>query len=168
MIHFQNISKYIWCCHNLPTNCKTIVRFKASNVCKTLLTVGATRQRFVACLSAGRDGIGAAAPLRVAQLQEFGERRLAAGTRLHQAGGERAWLARPTVAHLLAPVSFTIQHPEQKTGSGHRGRTLWTTPCHFHSIDTYLEQTFWQEKCPKPSNPSLSVPHRTVRGVMPQ
>lgn len=72
--------------------------------------VGATRQRLAARLSAGWDGIGAASPLRVAQLQEFGQRGLTAGARLHQARRARARLARPAVAHLLAPMSFTIQH----------------------------------------------------------
>lgn len=45
----------------------------------------AAGQRFVARLRAGRDGIGAAVSIGVAQLQEFGELRLTTGTRLHQA-----------------------------------------------------------------------------------
>lgn len=69
---------------------------------------GAAGQWFVARLSAGGDGIRAALSFRVAQLQEFGERGLTAGTRLHQARGARARLARATVAHLLAPMSFTV------------------------------------------------------------
>lgn len=71
---------------------------------------GAAGQRFVARLSTGGDGVRAALSFRVAQLQEFGQWRLTTGTCLHQAGGEWAGLARPAVAHLLAPVSFTIQH----------------------------------------------------------
>lgn len=50
------------------------------------LTAGATGQRLAARLAAGRDGIRAAPALAVAQLQKFGQRRLATGTRLHQAG----------------------------------------------------------------------------------
>lgn len=73
-----------------------------------LLTAGATGQRFVARLSTGWDGIRAASSFGVAQFQEFGQRRLAAGTRLHQARGARARLAPTRVAHLLAPVSFTV------------------------------------------------------------
>lgn len=69
---------------------------------------GATGQGFVAGLSTGGDGIRAAASLRVSQLQEFGQRGLSAGTRLHQAGGERARLARTAVTILLAVVSFTV------------------------------------------------------------
>lgn len=45
----------------------------------------AAGQGFVAGLPAGGDGIGAAPSLRVAQLQEFCQRRLTAGTRIHQA-----------------------------------------------------------------------------------
>lgn len=69
---------------------------------------GAAGQRFVARLSTGRDGIRAASSLGVAQLQEFGQQRLAAGARLQQARGARARLAPAGVAHLLAPVSFTV------------------------------------------------------------
>lgn len=50
------------------------------------LTAGATGQRLAARLAAGGDGIRAALALAVAQLQKFGQWRLAAGTRLHQAG----------------------------------------------------------------------------------
>lgn len=71
---------------------------------------GAAGQGFVARLPTGGDGIRAALSFRVAQLQEFGQRRLTAGTRLHQAGGAWTRLARPTVTHLLAPVSLAIQH----------------------------------------------------------
>lgn len=35
-------------------------------------------------------------------------------------------------------------------------------------IHTYFPHSFSQEKCPDPSNPSLSVPHRTSRVVVPQ
>ncbi len=73
-----------------------------------LLTAGATGQRFVARLPTGGDGIGAASPFRVAQFQKFDQRCLTAGTRLHQAWGAWARLAPTTVAHLLAPVSFTV------------------------------------------------------------
>lgn len=69
---------------------------------------GSTGQRFVARLPTGGDGIGAAPPFRIAQVQEFGQRCLTAGTRLHQAWGARAWLAPAVVANLLAPVSFTV------------------------------------------------------------
>lgn len=69
---------------------------------------GAAGQGLFARLSTGGDGIGAASSLRVAQLQEFGQRRLTAGTRLHQARGAWARLARPAVALLLAPVSFAV------------------------------------------------------------
>lgn len=79
-----------------------------SNTLSLILTAGATGQGFVAGLSTGGDGIRAAASLRVSQLQEFGQRGLSAGTRLHQAGGERARLARTAVTILLAVVSFTV------------------------------------------------------------
>lgn len=71
---------------------------------------GATGQGFVARLSTGGDGVGAAAPFRVAQFEEFAQWRLTAGTRFYQARGAWARLALPAVAHLLAPVSFTVQH----------------------------------------------------------
>lgn len=71
---------------------------------------GATGQGLVAGLSTGGDGIRADSSLRVAQLQEFGQWRLPAGTRLHQARGARARLARAAVALQLAPVSFAVQH----------------------------------------------------------
>lgn len=77
-------------------------------LCPSFLTAGATGQRFVARLSTGGDRIGAASPFRVAQFQEFGQWCLTAGTRLHQARGARAQLAPTAVAHLLAPVSFTV------------------------------------------------------------
>lgn len=69
---------------------------------------GATGQGFVAGLSTGGDGIEAASSFRVAQLQEFAQWRLTAGTRLHQVRGAWARLALTAVAHLLAPVSFTV------------------------------------------------------------
>lgn len=71
---------------------------------------GATGQWFVAGLSTGGDGIRAAPPFGVAQLQQLGQRRLAARTRLHQGRGAWARLAWPTVARLLTPVSGTVQH----------------------------------------------------------
>lgn len=71
---------------------------------------GATGQRFAARLPAGGDRIRAALALAVAQLHEFGQRRLAAGTRLHQAGRARAGLTLAAVAELLAAVSSAVQH----------------------------------------------------------
>lgn len=85
------------------------------------LTTGATGQRLAARLAAGRDGIRAALALAVAQLQELGQRRLAAGTRLHQAGQARAGLTRSTVAELLAAVSAAAQRPERGHGGSESG-----------------------------------------------
>lgn len=73
-----------------------------------VLTAGATGQGFVACLSTGGYGIRAASPFGIAQFQEFAQWCLSAGTRLHQARGAWARLARAAVAQPLAPVSFTV------------------------------------------------------------
>lgn len=96
----------------------------AQLVTKVDRVAGATGQGFVACLSTGGDGIRAALSFRVAQFQEFGQRRLTAGTRLHQARGARARLALTAVAHLLAPVSFTVQHRPTYFLTGEMPRTI--------------------------------------------
>lgn len=89
------------------------------------LTTGATGQGFVARLSTGGDGIRAALSFWVAQFQEFGQLRLTAGTSPHQ--GWRAWarLTGTAVAHLLAPVGFTVQHPAQRESYKIRRNRLW-------------------------------------------
>lgn len=84
--------------------------FMAQLVTQVDGVAGATGQRFVARLPTGGDGIRAALSIRVAQFEEFSQRRLTAGTRLHQARGARTRLASTAVANLLAPVSFTVQH----------------------------------------------------------
>lgn len=134
------------------------------------LTAGATGQRLVARLSTGGDGIRAAPSLRVTQLQQFGQLRLTAGTRLHQARGARAQLARTAVALLLALVSFAVQHPERRKVSVRQRWELsnWRRMDIIRRRETYFPHNFWQEKCPEPSNPSLSVPHRASRVVTPQ
>lgn len=87
-----------------------------------ILTTGAAGQRLAARLAAGRDGIRATFALAVAQLQQFGQRRLAAGTHLHQAGRARAGLTLSAVAQLLAAVSSAVQHPERGRGESVSGK----------------------------------------------
>lgn len=70
---------------------------------------GAAGQGFSAGLPAGGDGVHAAAPLRVAQLQQLGQGRLAAGAAAHQPGQPGAGWARPGVAGLLAAVVPAVQ-----------------------------------------------------------
>lgn len=82
--------------------------------CPFCLTAGATGQGFVARLPTGRDGIRAALSFGVAQFKEFGEWRLTTGTGLHQGRGAWARLAGAAMAHLLAPVGLTAQHPAQR------------------------------------------------------
>lgn len=85
-----------------------IPTFPKSPNAPRLLTAGAAGQGSVARLPAGGDGVDAALPFGVAQLQQLGQRGLAAGARLHQAGSERAGLTGARVALLLALVGAAI------------------------------------------------------------
>lgn len=85
---------------------------------------GATGQGLVAGLSTGGDGVRAASSLSVTQLQEFGQRRLTAGARLHQARGARTRLARAAVALQLTPVSFAVKHLPTQFLTGEMSRTV--------------------------------------------
>lgn len=72
--------------------------------------VGPAGQGFVAGLATGGDGVGTGAAFGITQLQELGQVGLATGAALYQPGGQRARLARPGVAQLLAPVGLALQH----------------------------------------------------------